>query len=199
MDGVEITRTRLAIGLLGTSLISLAGCASPLEAPSAYASERFLCEPQDSAEFDAQVSGCRESQLRDGSCVGFVSMKGNLDGQFFVTDAPLFEARYEYDETKPNVVRSVMIRARSPYFTFRFSTENLTKETTESGTVCRTIGANLFNLEARGSSYNETLVFKDCELGPRADGFYFSFAANVVAGGNVDACTYLIAPRPPAR
>jgi hypothetical protein len=176
--------------------MSIAGCATPLEAPSAYTDERYLCEPQDSAEFDAQVFACRETRLRDGSCAGFMSMQGEIGGQHFVVDSPMYESFYAYDENKPHPLETLTARARGPYFNFRMTSEKLSRVTTEGGTVCQISGANLFTLEVRGSSNNQALIVKQCEFERRADGLFYSFSARIALGGSLDACAYLLAPNP---
>jgi hypothetical protein len=176
--------------------MTVAGCATPLEAPSAYSDERYLCEPQDSAEFDAQMVACRDTRLRGGSCAGFVSMRGEIGEQPFVVESPLFESFYIYDETKPNALQTLAVSAQAPYFNFRLTSERVTRVTTDAGTICQTLGANLFTLEVRGSSHNQALIAKQCDFNRRADGLFYSFSARIALGGNLEACTYLLAPDP---
>src|SRR5688500_13881476 len=143
MARVGVPRVGVAIRLKSALFISVVGCAAPLEAPSAYTGERFLCGEEHAAEFAALSSTCRDAYLSDGSCEGFASLKGEFDAQPFVVDTPLFQSFYEFDETRPLTPLTATARGRSPYFTFRLSLEGLTNQTTESGTVCQAAGAKL--------------------------------------------------------
>src|SRR5690349_13405905 len=108
-----MTRSGAAIRWTSAWFMSLAACASPLDAPSAYIGERFLCTPENAAEFQALSSMCRETYLLDGSCAGFASMKGQLGGQPFVVDGPLVDAFYVYDAAHPTTVSGVTARGSS--------------------------------------------------------------------------------------
>jgi hypothetical protein len=172
--------------------MSVAGCATPLEAPSAYTGERFLCGPEHAAEFAALSSACREAYLLDASCEGFASLRGEFEAQPFVVDTTLAQSFYEFDETLPTTPLSVNARGHSPYFTFRLSIDGLTEETGESGAVCQAPGAKLIGVEVRGSSSQKTLSLKTCEIERLPDGIYFAVSATFVReAGSLDMCAYL--------
>jgi hypothetical protein len=197
MRRCEIPRIGVAFRWTSTWLLWVAGCATPLEAPSAYSSERFLCGPEHAAAFAALSSACRETYLRDGSCEGFASLKGEIDGQPFVVDGPLFETSYESDETRPRTPLGVNARGSTPYFAFRISISDLARTiTTESGTVLPATGSGLFGIEVRGSSNLQTMHVNSCEIEPLPDGIYVAWSANFARGGTIDVCSYLIAKSP---
>jgi len=186
-------RAGITIRGIGASLLAAAGCATPLEAPSAYAGERFLCGPEQAAEFRVLSAGCREAYLSDRSCEGFASLKGESDGQPFVVDAPLFGSFYQYNETGPTTGLTVNATGLSPYFAFRLQLYGLTREATEAGIVCRTAEARLFGIEVRGSSDQQAMALLTCDFERPEDGVYVSFSAKLARGGPLEACMYLTA------
>jgi hypothetical protein len=191
-------RSISVVCFIGASLLVL-GCGAPLEAPSAYASERFLCAPEHAAEWDALVSACNERYGSDRSCPGVASLRGEADGQAFVTDEPLFAAAYEYDATKPTSVGTLSLNGRSPYFRFHFSADGLTVETTPgSPSRCVPGSSGLFGLEVRGTSALRRTNFHSCEVIPSASGIDVAFSGTFLVGGFIDGCVHFPpeAPRP---
>jgi hypothetical protein len=99
----------------------LTGCASPLDAPSIYDSETFLCAPDQADRFRVELERCRNEYDRDGSCGGLVSFTGRLYDQPLVVDSRFDVSRFE-DLLRPDGVRirdQVKLSGISPYFRFR--------------------------------------------------------------------------------
>ena len=198
LAGAKRMRSISVVCCIGAALLVL-GCAAPLEAPSAYTNERFLCAPQHAAEWDALVSACNERYASDRSCPGVASLRGEADGQAFVTDEPLIDAEYEYDATKPTSVGTLALTGRSPYFAFRLSADGLTVETTPgSPSRCVSGSTALFGLEVRGTSALRRTNFRTCEVTPSASGLDVAFSGTFVVGGFLDGCVHFPpeAPRP---
>jgi hypothetical protein len=184
-------RIALATGWLYLALLPIGGCAAPLEAPSAYRDERYLCGPEHAAAFDAWASTCREDYLAGGSCLGIASMKGESSGEPFVIDSTL-DRSYVPEYVHPTVLELLSPAGTSPYFDFRLSLTNLRLETTaESSPVCRS-DLSLFNLEARGGSINLVMKIETCEIERRSEGLDVAFSASFVRGGFIDACMFLL-------
>ena len=183
------------IGLLCIALTPLGGCAAPLEAPSAYRDERYLCAPQDAAEFAALAETCKEDYSRGGSCFGVASLKGDIAGEPFVAESNL-SSSYVPDETRPNSLPVMHARARSPYFAFYISMTNLhTEQVADSSPVCRS-DVSLFGIEVRGASATHKIELASCEIEPLSDGFYVAFSGHYARGGAMDACLYLFPQQP---
>ena len=64
------------------------GCIDPLDTPTAYASQRALCEDAYSAELQAEVEACREERASGGTCGGVLSFAGRLQGQPVTVEDP---------------------------------------------------------------------------------------------------------------
>jgi hypothetical protein len=178
--------------------VSIMSCTEPIEAPSAYAGERFLCEEQDAAQFEALVTDCRRrADLRAGSCIGVASLKVDFLAQHAVVDSDLTAADYGPDPRDP-VMRSSAATGSSPYFNYRLSlgltTDSLTAEgvTAQADEACRRPGAGsaTASFDVRGSS--DTLAFglTSCEVNAR-DGIRLRYSGTIVRGGSVDVCVFM--------
>jgi hypothetical protein len=173
-------------------LFSTAGCAEPLEAPSAYEDERYLCNAEHAAEFDAMAAACAEDFAAGGSCKGVISMKGEIDGQRFVVDDSTAVAMYR-PTVPPRLAESLDLYAQSPYFLFRFSILAI-DQASDGGTACVPSGA-LFNQEVRGASSIQSLRCQSCEFAWRHGGFQFAFSGTLARGGTLDGCMFVQPPR----
>jgi hypothetical protein len=184
-------RSLSVVRCIGASLLVLS-CGAPLDAPSAYTSERFLCAPEHTAEWNALVSACNERSGRDRSCPGVASFRGETDGEAFVTDEPLVDASYEYDATTPTSVVNLRLNGRSPYFGLNLSVDRVTVETTPgSPSRCVAGSSALFGLEVRGSSTVRRVNFRTCEFTSSPSGVDVAFSGTfVVGGGSLDACIH---------
>jgi hypothetical protein len=108
--------------LAGVAL-SLIGCVEPLEAPSAYESQRYLCSDEYAAEWQDLVDQCHEDYLRDRSCAGVASFEGTLQSKPVTVESRLtwdqFGTLRRLDDS---LVRDgVKMVGQSPYFEFRWN------------------------------------------------------------------------------
>ena len=125
------------------------------------------------------------------------SLKGELNAEAFVTDSPVSNVFYDYDETKPTSVQEVRFKGQAPYFRFNFSTGQLTNETMPGAPAkCVTVGGNLFALEVRGSSAQHPMNFSRCDFASSASGFHFAFSARFTTGGFIEGCAQFPATGP---
>jgi hypothetical protein len=176
----------------------LVGCAAPLEAPSAYVGERFLCRPEHAVEFDALVDDCRRADLRDGSCDGVASLKVDLTTQHAIIDSQLQIADYSPDPRDP-IMRSLGGEGKSPYFNFHLSlgitTDSLSAggETSPALEACRRppVGSSTIGFDVRGAS--DTLAFNmtSCEVSD-ADGLRLTYGGDIVRGGTLEVCLFVL-------
>jgi hypothetical protein len=178
-------------------LTCVVGCAAPIEAPSAYTSERFLCGDEQAAEFDSQVEWCREASLRDGSCSGIVSLKGSVDSHPIVIDSTAGKVTYVEKSGRTDgrggELSELKVYARSPYFAFGLTllSQPLDLETPEVPGVCRD-PTGFFSLEARGGSDFVPMYFLSCDLRLRTpQAMWVAFSANLRVRGNLDGCFYI--------
>ncbi|HMJ51194.1 MAG TPA: hypothetical protein VK540_03940 [Polyangiaceae bacterium] len=114
-------RSGPAFWLCAAMALVVEGCASPLDAPSVYESEVFLCAPDQADRFNVELERCRNEYDRDGSCGGLVSFTGRLYNQPLVVDSRIDVSRFE-DLLRADGVRirdQVKLSGISPYFRFR--------------------------------------------------------------------------------
>jgi len=98
----------------------LPGCADPLDAASATASQRNLCLDENATLFQALADECRRAWEHDLSCVGIVGFHGDLEGAPVMADSRFFGVRFV------NVIRrdgsalrqQVRLDGRTPHFEF---------------------------------------------------------------------------------
>jgi hypothetical protein len=177
---------------------AITGCAAPLDAPSAYIDEQFLCGEEHTAEFDALVANCRNGNLAGGKCAGVGSVAIDLPTQQAIIDSEFDIATYEPDPRDP-VMRSMSIRGVSPYFVFRLSLGVTTPSLSAGGTTAKSdehcvrpaVGSATVGLEVRGSS--DTLAFRlsSCTINAR-DGLRVTYSGDLVRGGTMKACVYIV-------
>jgi hypothetical protein len=129
---VALRALPMLVGLL------LAACAEPLDAPSAYDDQVYVCGESAAAARDAQSETCR----RTHDCAGWVSLRGTLQGQPVTVGSPL--RRVTLDATSvPDVgfVRdSVELSAASPYFSLRLIFSDLPPQRITEGELELPIG-----------------------------------------------------------
>lgn len=105
-----------------TALLAV-GCGDPLDAPSAYEDQVFLCEASASEERAARTATCR---LATG-CAGWVSFRGVLQDQLVTVGSPLLAAELSVVEAPSlgPVREEIRLRAESPYFRLRWAFSEL--------------------------------------------------------------------------
>lgn len=178
-----------AVSVLG--LAALAGCLSPLEAPSAFTGERYLCGPDQRAELDARVEECRQANLRDGSCTGILSLRGVIDSQPVVVDAPTVVATYTIMVVPPNDrARDVFVAADAPYFLISLHVNLLIDPTTGSfSDLPDGLNMDILNVEARGGNYLSILEDETIDVQVQAgDELRLTFKGRLNRGGSIDGC-----------
>jgi hypothetical protein len=188
--------------------LCLARCVEPIDAPSAFSSEHYLCDEEHAAEFDAQVERCRQDHLRDQSCAGVLSLRGVFDSQPVVLDERVVKATYS-DQVQQNgpTIRVMTINAIAPYFRVRFDSNfSVPPEATKSGPVPDTdcsLGGGLscgstqiLNLEARGGNYLSGLVSAVREIKLETlEEVRVKLSGGLARGGNIDACFHIFPQR----
>jgi hypothetical protein len=195
---VHFHEANLPVGWWVTLLLTcVVGCASPIDAPSAYTSEQFLCGDEQAAEFDSQVERCREASLRDGSCSGIVSLKGSVDAQPIVIDSTAGKVTYVEKSGRSDgsggELSELKVYARSPYFDFVLTllSKPLDLGTGEAPGMCRD-PTGFFSIEARGGSDFVPMYFSSCELKLRTpQEMRVVFSAQLRIRGNVDGCFHI--------
>jgi hypothetical protein len=179
------------------SLTCVAGCATPIDAPSAYADQQFLCGAEKAAEFDHQVERCREASLRDGSCSGIVSLNGVLDTYQVVIDATVTQATYSEKTGKSDgsggELSETRVLGHAPYFSFTLSvlSRPLDPGIQEAPGVCRDLRGFLA-IEARGGNDNMPMYYSTCDLKLRTpQEIWMVFSADVRLRGNLEGCFHI--------
>lgn len=96
------------------------GCVEGIDPPTAYESERYLCE--DSQAWEQAIAECVEAYLRDGSCGGVMSFRGTLEDTPVVVDSQLSASRFLLAQSEGHPLRLLDIDTvgNSPYFRFAF-------------------------------------------------------------------------------
>jgi hypothetical protein len=184
-------RSTTFVRCLSASLLAV-GCADPLEAPSAYTGERFLCGSESAAEWNALVSTCVEQNRTERSCRGVTSVRGEHNGESFVADSRLSRAAYQYDAMQPTTLGRTEFAGESPYFKFIWSTEGLKMDRTPGTSLnCLNASTSLFNMEVRGSSNLLRMNFRSCEFAESAGSLDLGFSATFAAGGFLDGCVHM--------
>ncbi len=108
------------------TLAALAGCATAcataVENPPVYDSERFLCAEASSDAWRDAVADCREAFDRDKSCGGVVSFKGQLEGEPLTVDAEISNSEFiDLHVDGAELRQEIKLSANSPYFRFVLS------------------------------------------------------------------------------
>jgi hypothetical protein len=95
------------------------GCGDPLDAPSAYTEQTFLCEDERSTSRDTYTETCRA----DAACAGWLSFRGTLQRQFVRATARLDRVQVGNEDLAGigRVRDSVELHAHTPYFDLRWS------------------------------------------------------------------------------
>ena len=193
----------------GLGLLLLASCASPLDAPSAFTGERFLCEEKDASEWAARIQDCRASFALDGSCPGLISFRGVLDSQSVVVDSPVTRLTVT-DTLRPGgiITRDLFLSGLSPYFRFSFDFPAFNDPgNSKSGFVApgdcilhpnEPCFAGVLNLEARGG----TLLLRVSTLLQNvrvdtAEELRVNFSGDIASGGALSGCFDLNLAAPP--
>ena len=195
---------------IGPWLLLWAGCVSPLQAPSAFSGERYLCDEKSAPEWEARLEACRATYAQDGSCLGVISMRGVIDAQSVVVDSPVTGLTItDTPRSDGTISRAVFITALSPYFRFSFDLPGFhdpghnTSGFVQPASCTALAGvvpcfAGVLNIEARGGTYLSELstLLQNIKV-DTADELRVAFAADIVRGGDLTGCFDLnLAPAP---
>lgn len=96
-------------------------CVQPFDAPSAYSTQRFLCDPQNAQVYAQEVADCRQQLKADGGCAGVLSFKGTLGDRPVVVESMLHDSRLSVlpqDGSQAPLIDEVEVHGKSPYFAY---------------------------------------------------------------------------------
>jgi hypothetical protein len=191
----------IALAAIVPSWVGLTGCQEPIAAPSAFSEERYLCDAEHRAEFDAIVARCRDDHLRDASCSGIISFRGTIDSQEVVLDSPTTMV-VRPERITPGGIKTDGLRfwATAPYFEFRLTIADTSAPSTQPSSDAGSIGSNFdfIDLRARGGNYltawtNET---RDIQLLTPSE-VRFAFTTDLLRGGHLEGCLDIFAATTP--
>lgn len=177
----------------------LAHCASPVEAPSAFGAERYVCGAENAAEFEALLEECRTPGQSE-VCNGVLSLRGTIDSEEVVLDTWVKSAIPADWPGEPGIARTLEVLAASPYFNikldvFYLAVPPLPSPSGQLPMNCATEPELLFapcmiiNLTARGGNYFSGVenVVRTIELESTSE-MRASFAGDLARGGHLEGC-----------
>ncbi len=196
-------------GIWILSLVWLTACLSPLDAPSAFSDQVYLCGAENAALEDAALAQCRDT---DAQCEGVVSFRGTVDAQPVTVGSPITHSGItDVGRADGTTSREIFVFGLAPYFTFSFDLPGFEAPPghTASGLfvpvegVCSTMTNQtpcehpVLNLEARGGTYLSIIngLVRDIQI-ETADDLQVYFTGELARGGNVEGCFHLLAPHP---
>jgi len=171
-------------------------CAAPLEAPSAFESERFLCGEENRAEFEALLDACHADHSANASgCQGVLSMRGDIDSQAVVLDASVSRINYGINHVLGTIPTRFVVYFEAPYFTGRL---DMQPESTEEGPVAGGLSSSTYlNLEARGGNYLSSVEQPSYAFELQTlDEVRGSLSGELGRGGFIETCFHLFPPSP---
>ena len=122
----------IVVGLL------LVACAEPLDAPSAYDDQVYVCGEDAVATREAKSVECRS----EDDCAGWVSLRGTLQDQPVTVGSPLRSVHLDASDVPgAGLVRdSIELSADSPYFSLRLTFTALPPQRATAGELEFPIG-----------------------------------------------------------
>ena len=87
---MSVTLTRVWLLTLAS-----AGCLDPLDTPTAYESEPYLCGSDSQGAWTEQLEACRDAYEKDRSCAGLFSFRGQLEGTPLKVTSEISFANFE--------------------------------------------------------------------------------------------------------
>ena len=193
-------------------LVWLTACVSPLEAPSAFNDQIYLCGAENAAVRDTALSRCRDT---DAACRGVVSFRGTIDAQPVTVGGRLTHARVtDVGRADGTTSRDIVLYGQAPYFTFSLdlpgfeappahtasglfvpgNTSVGSCSTQANQTDCENA---VLNLEARGGTYLSLIytLVRNIQI-ETADDLRVEITGSLARGGSVEGCFHLLAPHP---
>jgi hypothetical protein len=170
-------------------IVCIAACASPIDAPSAYEGEQYLCDDSHAALWSAEVEACRSAHADDGSCAAAMSFRGVIDKQAVVMSMRASMGTIIDDiDSAGAPIRGVRVVGPTPYFRCSL-TYSFVRRGQSGVPVSNT--SNL-NLEARGGNYLVGLVEKEHAILVDTDEeFAFTTKSDLARGGYFEGCFHL--------
>jgi hypothetical protein len=205
-----VRRLPVLTAVIGAPLAWLAGCGAPLDAPSAFEDEQYLCDVPHQAIWQQRVADCRGAYAADGSCKGVISVRGLVDSQSVTIDSPVTHwIAVDTPLRGGTVDRSYYVAGVSPYFLFNLELPGFSTVPGMSSKSILLPGHCLdqplpecvpavFNVEARDGSANlsMTSLVRNLSLDTR-DELVVNFAGDVDGGGTLAGCFDLNLAPPP--
>ena len=191
-------------------LLWLAGCLSPLQAPSAFSSEVYLCDAENAAALQASIDDCQQRYAQTQSCHGIVSWRGTVDSQSVVVESDIGDARIsDTPRSDGSISRELALYGSAPYFTFSIDIREfgvpgksttgpvLTAECVSPDTA-KSCNVGILNLEARGGTYLSPInsLVRDVQVDTTAE-LRVGFSGALARGGSIEGCFDLfLGPQP---
>lgn len=187
--------------------VSLAHCANPIDAPSAFSAERYLCGPEHAAEFEAFLQDCR-TRGQSEVCNGILSLRGTIDSEEVVIDTWVDRATPSDWPGDRGTARAMELLAASAYFNIKLDVHYLAVPplTSYSGELPENCSAQpeltfapcmILNLEARGGNFLSGVAtsVRTIEL-ETATEMRASFSGEFARGGHIDGCFHIFLREP---
>jgi hypothetical protein len=116
-----------AASIAATIGLVLSGCSEPFEAPTAYANQRVLCGPEEATAWANLVDACAADFARDGSCLGHVGFRGELQGQAVAVQTHVDQLMMVEAPSSTSVPHfaGFIADASGPYFQFQMEAKNV--------------------------------------------------------------------------
>jgi hypothetical protein len=162
-------------------------CVEPLEAPSAYAEQRYLCTEEYAGERAALIERCREAFLRDRSCAGVVSFRGNLQSVPVVVESLAETGAFAHLDSGVPGFR-IFVTGRSPYFVYEVKVSDLLDG---PGIRRKDMGSDL-RLNSRQATYRGmmTTFISQVEL-DTPDEVKFTLSSRLSTNDTFEGCFHL--------
>ena len=116
MNGASARR---ASGIVALSAALQLACTGGIDAPSAYSTQRYLCDEAHATDLAEIVGDCRETK----QCWGAMSLQGTLQEEPVTIEASLEQTEFENVETGAGEVLrdSITLIGQTPYFLFEWN------------------------------------------------------------------------------
>jgi hypothetical protein len=177
--------------------VALPRCAEPIDAPSAFTEEQFLCDAEHIDAFNALVAACRDTRAQSGSCAGYLSFRGTVDSQPVVLDSVVTKVDNQFPVFQGVRQNGLIVWSSAPYFDIRFSLVDRIKPGSLQLAAAGESNVDFVDIVARGGNYltnwsNET---RTIEIATEEE-LRFTFSTDLSRGGHLDGCLDIFPPAP---